>query len=256
MLVFVIPLKSSQVSKSWEHVSKLFERCVRSVCNQTSNNFRVVVVCHEKPQIEFSHPHITYIEVDFPAPDIDNESKILDKRRKIIWGLNYARQLKATYTMNLDADDCVSKHLAEFVEQKPHSNGWFLDRGYLYQDGSNLLYLKRKDLHQWCGSCHIVRYDLLNLPERVEDESGDLSNYYCSHRKVVNKFAQEGTPIEPLPFTGAIYVLGHGDNIFGNFNKLIPHKGIFQGLKRVMFNFRPLTRAVRNEFGIYNILSN
>jgi hypothetical protein len=45
MIVFVVPPKSSQTFKSWEYTSKLFERCMRSLCNQTSPAFRVVVVC-------------------------------------------------------------------------------------------------------------------------------------------------------------------------------------------------------------------
>ena len=253
MLVFIIPLKSRQVSKSWERVSKLFERCIKSVCNQTSHNFRVIVVCHEKPQIEFSHPYITYIEVDFPPPTPDNKSKGVDKLRKVLVGLNYARQLKLSHTMNVDADDCVSKHLAKLVEQNPHSNGWFVNKGYVYEDGSNFLYLKRKDFHQWCGTSNIVRYDLINLPENVEHEWVNYKNYYCSHRRLVKKFAQEGTPLEPLPFAGAIYILGHGDNKSGKFTKFLPNKGIVARLKNILFNFRPVTGLVRNEFGIYDL---
>ena len=74
MLVFVIPVKSPLVSKSWNRFSKLFERCIQSVCNQTSPDFRVIVVCNEKPNTQFNHPHIQYIEVDFPPPNLDSAS--------------------------------------------------------------------------------------------------------------------------------------------------------------------------------------
>ena len=253
MLVFIIPVKSPQLSKSWDHVSKLFERCIRSVCNQTSANFRVIVVCHEKPQIEFSHPHITYIEVDFPPPAPDGKSKGIDKLRKILLGLNYARQLNPSHAMNVDADDCVSKHLAKLVEQNPQSNGWFVDKGYVYEDGSKILYFKRKDFHQWCGTCNIVRYDLIDIPERIEDAWINFKKYYCSHRRLVKKLAQQGTPLNRLPFSGAIYILGHGDNDSGNINKFLPNKGIVTRLKNICFNFRPLPSLVRDEFGIYDL---
>jgi hypothetical protein len=76
VLVFVIPLKSARVSNSWERVTQLFERCVKSVCNQTSPNFHVIVVCHEKPKIEFTHSHLTYITVDFsPANETNPVAK-------------------------------------------------------------------------------------------------------------------------------------------------------------------------------------
>src|SRR5689334_19347682 len=104
MLVFVIPLKSPQVSKSWERVSKLFERCIKSVCNQTSTDFHAVVVCNEKPKIEFTHPNITYLTVDFPNP---NEKTLVsqgdtDKGRKILKGLIYAQEFSPTHTMAVD----------------------------------------------------------------------------------------------------------------------------------------------------------
>ncbi len=253
MLIFVIPIKSRQVSKSWERVSKLFERCIRSVCNQNSTNFRVIVVCHEKPQIEFSHPYITYIEVGFPAPEPDIKSKRLDKERKILVGLNYARQLNPSHIMNVDADDCVSRHLAEFVEQNSQSNGWFVNRGYLYQYGSKSVFLKRKDFYLWCGTCNILRYNLLELPEIMEDDFANYENYYFYHRKIREKFSQKGTPIEPLPFAGAVYTVDNGDNIFGSLDTFLKRKGILPRLKRILFNVRPLTLSVRDEFSLYNI---
>ncbi len=36
MLVFVIPLQSKAVSNSWKKISQLFEKCIQSVCQQTS----------------------------------------------------------------------------------------------------------------------------------------------------------------------------------------------------------------------------
>ena len=128
-----------------------------------------------------------------------------------------------------------------------------MDKGYVYKDGSKILYFKRKNFHQWCGTCNIVRYDLINLPERIEDAWVNFKSYYCSHRRLVKKLAQQGTPLNRLPFSGAIYILAHGDNDSGNVNKFIPNKGIMTRLKNIFFNFRPLTSLVREEFGIYDL---
>lgn len=268
MLVFVIPLKSAQVSKSWNHVSKLFERCIRSVCNQTSNNYRVVVVCHEKPQIEFTHPHITYLEVEFPIPSLDLRSKYTDKHRKMLVGLRYAQRFEPSHTMNVDADDCVSKHIAEFAEQNPQSNGWFVNKGYVYQDGSKFIYFKGKDFYQWCGTSNIFRYDLHLLPESLSYDCIDANDYtsqhlseefidfyrcFVNHRVVVQHRAQKGIPVGPLPFAGAVYILDHGENAASNnFNYLLESKNPLVKLKR-MLSFRPLTSSVSNEFTIYNV---
>lgn len=36
MLVFVIPVKSKEITNSWDILSKLVERCVKCACHQTS----------------------------------------------------------------------------------------------------------------------------------------------------------------------------------------------------------------------------
>ena len=244
MLVFVIPLKSPQVSTSWQHVCKLFARCVRSVCNQTSPDFRVVVVCHQKPEIEFTHPHITYLEVDFPIPEKE-KNKIAqgrtDQGRKILKGLIYARQFQPSHTMVVDADDCISKHLVEFVSSHPNSYGWFVNRGYKYRDGEKNIYLKRKDFYRICNSCNILRLDLNLLPENPEYNRGyGYYKYYIDHAKVKGILETKGTPLKPLPFAGTVYILATGENLSDNKNNLSFN----------LINRRLLTGKIREEFGL------
>ena len=257
MLVFVIPLKSSKVSKSWELVSKLFERTLKSVCNQTSPDFRVIVVCHEKPQIEFNHPNITYIEVDFPIPGQDLKSKTLDKGGKILWGLFHARQFNPSHTMIVDADDCVSKRLAEFVNQNPQSNGWFVNKGYVYQAGSKFIYLRRKAFNKLCGTSNIIKYELHNLPDDISQDYPEINLYYERHQDVENKMAQSGKPIKALPFIGAVYTVGNQENIYLRDSSLFleknQDKGILWKLKYFL-NFQLLTTSIREEFGLYDIV--
>ena len=165
MLVFIIPLKSAKISDSWEHISQLFERTIRSVCNQTSSEFRVIVVCHEKPDIKFKHPNVFYLQVDFPPPTWENNngyfSRRLDKQKKIFVGLSYACRFNPTHVMFVDADDCVSKHLAKFVSQNPDCNGWMFGKGYDYVDGRKFIFLRRKGFYGRCGTSSIVKYDLV-----------------------------------------------------------------------------------------------
>lgn len=259
MLVFVIPLKSQKVSNSWNLVSTLFERCVKSVCNQTSNDFRVIVVCNEKPSIDFSHPHLTYLEVDFPLPAANVEARDLDKGRKILTGLVYAGHFNPSHTMVVDADDCVSMRLAELVNQNPQCNGWFLSRGYVYQDGSKLIYLRRWGFEQRCGTCNIVRYDLNELPKSLEQEYPTLYKYYGNHKHVAKTMIKKGFPLEELPFEGAVYTVENGENIYHSsfkklqsFNKSKNRSGILYRI-RDLLDYRILNRQIRKEFGLYNI---
>ncbi|NMF66709.1 glycosyltransferase family 2 protein [Brasilonema octagenarum] len=245
MLVFVIPLKSPQASKSWELVTKLFERCIKSVCHQTSSNYRVIVVCHQKPKIEFDHPHLTYIEVDFPPainePDTFSRGHT-DKGRKILKGLIHAQEFSPSYTMTVDADDCVSKYLAEFVNQNHQNNGWFINKGYKYQNESDVIYVKRRNFYKMCGSCNILRYDLNNLPENPEYNRGyGYYKFYIDHEKVRETLAKDGNHLQPLPFAGAVYIIATGENLYYGTSQLT-----FS-----IFNRKTLNPSIREEFNLY-----
>jgi len=261
MLVFVVPLKSQQVSSSWERVSRLFERCIQSICNQTSDNFRIIVVCHERPQIKFIHPRIQYLEVNFPPPSLaDLKSKEVDKTRKGLLGLIAAGELEPSHVMQVDADDCISKHLVEFVAKHRQSNGWFLKKGYVYTEARKFIYINRTHFHEWCGSCNILRYDLHELiqqnlqkfPLTEEDYYQYEQNYH--HAKVVDRMAERGTPIKPLPFIGAVYTLGNGENIHPtNSQRLLKTNKLLSPVKKILINLRPLTPKIRSEFGLCDV---
>jgi hypothetical protein len=167
MLVFIIPIKSPKVATSWSIVCQLFERTLRSVCNQTSSNFQVIVVCNEIPKIGFSHPNVNYLEVDFPVPKSTYSAKGDDKAKKIVAGLLSARDLKPTHAMPVDPDDCISNKIAAFVNQYPNSNGWYIERGYEYNDGTNKIAVKKSGFYKICGSCNIINYQLFQIPETL-----------------------------------------------------------------------------------------
>jgi len=112
-----------------------------------------------------------------------------------------------SYIMPVDADDCLSKHLAEFVNRNSHCNGWFINKGYEYQEGSRLIYLRQEDFYVRCGTCNIIKYNLLHL--KISTTTNRVSTIHGRVRKFMEK---QGTPIEPLPFPGIIYVTEHGEN--------------------------------------------
>lgn len=244
MLVFVVPLISREKSKSWEKVCQLFERTARSICNQTCSDFQVIVVCNQRPNIEFSHPHINYLEVDFPFPS--NQPTHLaqgntDKGRKILAGLVAAKEFSPTHTMTVDADDCVSKNIAQFVQKNLSANGWYINKGYKYLDNDSVIYLKLWNFYRVSGSCNILRYDRIDLPENPEYNRGyGYYKFYINHEKVKTVMAQKNHPIKPLPFPGAVYIIGTNENLSANERNL-------------KFNFltrRKLTPEIREEFGL------
>jgi hypothetical protein len=263
MIVFVVPLKSRRTSKSWEYTSRLFERCIRSVCNQTSSEFRVVVVCHEKPSINFNHPYISYIQVDFSSPKLGDghAAMIEDRTRKVMMGLYLAQDHRPSYVMIVDADDCISNQLAEFVNNIPSSqcNGWFISNGYRYTDGGKSIVAQRK-LYRLCATSIILRNDLYDLPESLDEcmEFATACKHHINHNQAVEMMALRGKPLEPLPFAGAVYISpANKDSIFANrsFLRRLKEnpKMIFSPLKRLlieMVNSRPLNDYIRKEFSL------
>ncbi len=212
MLVFLIPLKSKQVSKDWIHVTRLLERCILSILHQTSDKFKLIIVCHERPDITIEHPAISYLEVDFPPPVLGQANIIgqmdRDKNQKMLLGVEYANQFNPSHVMFVDADDCVSYRIAEFVNQHPDMNGWFFDAGYVYEDGQDRIYYKRNNFYLMSGTSHIINYALVRNMTSIYIDSGEPL-----HQLVVDILASKKTPLEPFPFAGAVYIVQTGENI-------------------------------------------
>ena len=263
MLVFIIPLRSAETSDSWEYVSQLFERTIKSVCNQTCLEFRVIVVCHDLPCIKFSHANITYINVDFPIPtwkvDTDHTSRDTDKQKKIFTGLNYARQFNPTHVMFVDADDCVSKHLAKFVSQNPQSHGWMFSQGYEYTNGNNSILFRKKGFYHRCGTSNIVKYGIIAPDKNMKAD--DVDHRWLFHgNKIKRQLFQHGITLDTLPFSGAVYITNHGENIRNQIslelqraNSIYKKLRVYLVLVGKYILSQPLTDSIRKEFGIYNI---
>jgi hypothetical protein len=263
VLVFIIPIKSPKVATSWSTLCKLFERSLRSVCNQTSPEFRVLVVCNEKPEIPFHHPHVNYLEVDFPVPVMDYSAKMDDRAKKVVAGLLAVRELQPNHVMLVDADDCISKHIAAFVAKHPQSNGWFVDKGYEYIDGSSRISIRRKNFYRMCGTCNIFNYQLLTLPEQLlpYEQIAGYDRFLTGHPLAKGDLAERGTPMQPLPFAGAIYIRDTAGESVTLQEPLLDKlqrnpKEALHALKRAVLspvNDRDLTPEIREEFGLYAI---
>lgn len=246
MLIFIVPLKSPAVSKDWSKVSRLCERCIRSICQQTVSDFQVFVVCNTKPTTNFFHHSITYIEEDFPLPSSER-TPMKDKWSKVKRGLIAARDLAPAHFMVVDADDCVHGDLALLSKSASNSQGWIFNTGYIYDEGSSWLY-KKNHFERICGSSSIVRCEAKNLPTEMSDRSEELFILNCGHKGISNYFVERGEPLTPLPFIGSIYITETGENDSQNSvskwrgNKLLTSK---------ILNLRLLTKSIRLKYGLY-----
>ncbi len=273
MLIFIAPLLHPQNATSWDHVLDLLDRTLKSVCNQTDGDFRVIIVYNKNSRLRSPHPKVIYHPVDLP-PNLFYEQGSrteegwnavrLDKGLKYLAGLYRASEFSSmqspAHVMLFDADDCVSSRMAEFVNRSSHTNGWFLNCGFLHQEGGRFMYYIHANFSKICGTCHVIRYDLFDLPRQIEAVSQEYAMYALgSHIFIRDMLAEKGSPLQPLPFIGAVYMIGHGDNhgAIPNYRTLIDgYDGGSKGLRgtlRMLSRFRLLTKSLRREFGLYPI---
>jgi len=249
MLVFIIPLKSRAVASDWRHTSLLCERTLRSVCAQSTPDFRVLLVANEAPDIRFAHPSLSVITEPFPIPGSDSRSRMRDKGLKLKRGLLACKDLPSFHVMFVDADDCVSNRLAAHANHHPDQMGWFIERGWIHEEESPFL-IVRRNFHLYCGTSHILRCRSDDLPEDITtpDEARWITN--CGHSEWVSFFKARRTPLAPLPFPGAVYCMGHGENCDGT-----GIRNIYSGrmVLHRLFSTRLITRRIRREFGLHRV---
>lgn len=209
MLAFIVPVKSKVVSSDWSTVSNLLNRCLDSICNQTNPDFKIVISCHEIPETRFTNdPRIEFLQVDFEPPMLKKDAgdrwiKEADKGKKIKLATDYAKNRGAKYIMTVDADDCISNKICDYVHKnaKDSISGWYVKKGYLYPEGKKYSFLNLKNFNTLCGSCVIMK------PELIDLMYGE--NHWFDHERT---HFDNGLCLLPLPFPGALYSMLNGTN--------------------------------------------
>ncbi len=248
-MIFIVPLQSPRASRDWDLVSRLTVRGMQSIYQQTRSDFRVYLICNEPPIGLKPHPNLTIIEGDFPVPTEGGEARMRDKWRKVKRGLIAARDLAPAHFMCVDADDCIHRGLAEFADAHPADAGWYMETGYMHDEGSRWLY-RRASFHNTCGTSSIIRCEARDLPASMEDDDELFPILHFGHTGICEGMKTLGRPLSPLPFIGTVYNTATGEN----------HSEIavrnWRGKKmmlRKIFQSRLLTRSAREQFGLYDV---
>jgi hypothetical protein len=85
---FGIPLKARVTARNWSNTVRDFNRTLASIYNQTNPNFRVLVGCHEVPDLMFPTDHrLKFLRIQAKPP----------KLHEVRWGLfsDRAQKLRA-----------------------------------------------------------------------------------------------------------------------------------------------------------------
>lgn len=226
MIYFLIPLLSKKAARDWDTVSILFNRTLWSCYNQTDPDFKILVACHEIPALTKEYDdRVEFLQVseaDAPIPTTQHE-KMVDKGYKTHTLAMRLRELGGGYAMLVDADDLVSSRLAAFVKQHPNENGFYVKTGYVYFVGDDYMKVMPKFAS---STCCIVNYSPEDLPQdypKAMTDNNDENEWIIRkrHGGIVPACKALGRPLKPLPFKGAVYVLGSGqnDSLFGKKTK-------------------------------------
>jgi hypothetical protein len=200
--------------------------------------------------------------VEFDPPIINSENyqyrsdlREADKSRKILEALQFHRVADSDFVMVVDSDDLISNQLAEFVSKSKGDSdvGWYARSGFLFWERSNFLLLLRKEFHLRCGTCQIIRPDLLS--KQFDTNAG----LFFDHKNIE---ITPGQSLKALPFSGVIYSMANGENMYMSeeqirtLNKITGKLiGVFQWITRKSVKYFPyfITSRIRKEFGLYRI---
>ncbi len=217
VLTFVIPIRHPQNSPDWPALKQRLAETIRSIAGQDDVRWRAIIVANEGSDLPALPSNFELKQVDFsPNPMFEQKDNDLeafrnsfrfDKGRRVLAGILQAD--RTGYVMVVDDDDFVSCRLTSFVAGHLGENGRYVRDGYIWGDGGKLI-CKYADFSKVCGTSHIIRADLFKLPASVEAADPDyIRKIFGSHIYIREYLEKRGEPLEPLPFAGAIYRVGH-----------------------------------------------
>ncbi len=217
ILTFIIPLRHPENSPDWPALKRRLAQTIRSIAGQDDVRWRAIIVANEGSDLPALPSNFELRQVRFPPNpmfergendlEVFRDSVRLDKGRRVLAGILEAD--RNGYTMVVDDDDFVSSQLTSYVAARGGENGWYVRDGYVWSDGGRLIYAYA-DFSQFCGTSHIIRTILYELPASVEEAHPDyIRKIFGSHVFIREYLSARGAPLKPLPFMGAIYRVGH-----------------------------------------------
>jgi hypothetical protein len=242
---FGIPLRSRVTAKDWGQVCRLFEATLHSVLRQTDENFRVIIACHELPEVVgLSDPRVLIVQTPFPPPSALPEQMTDKGRKRRLIGATL-RALDGGYLMLLDADDLVSNRLVAFARRDAHPHGYILREGYEFDASSQRIRVAPR-FNRLCGSSAIIRFDADELPPSVNEEDISYFSRFSNHVHWEAVAAAAARALKPLPFPGAVYVMNNGENHSAQTNNIGWKRRL---LRRFMRGTTPSPTNI-SEFGL------
>jgi hypothetical protein len=224
ILTFIIPVRHQDNAPSWQNVKRHLSDTILSISRQQGDGWKAIIVANQGAELPDIPKGFEVTRVDFPPNKLYTQGNAeqedfydafrIDKGRRVLAAMLQAGEIG--HVMIVDDDDFISRRLTSFVRANPEANGWYIRDGYIWSDGGRLLY-RSADFFRLCGTSHIVRADLYQIPPSLEaaDETY-IRRMLGSHRFICDYLDAAGTPLAPLPFIGAVYRTGHAESYIGS----------------------------------------
>jgi hypothetical protein len=217
LVTFIIPVRHQDNARDWRLLRANLAQTVASISNQTNDDWRGVVVANEGADLPDLPEGFVVERVTFPPNPMHEKNNAaiddfydafrVDKGRRVLMGMLRARD--SGFFMIVDDDDLVSSRLVQYVSDHRDANGWTIDRGYIWDSGGKLM-LAYDNFHQICGTSLMIRSELYGMPKRFEDAALEwIKTSLGSHKRIADTLAERGTPLDALPFRGAVYRVAH-----------------------------------------------
>jgi hypothetical protein len=261
-LTFIIPVRHPANTKNATQAKAILAETVHSISAQKASGWSGVIVANHGTDLPDLPPNFEVCYVDFPPNPLHDQGHAdeetwreffrIDRGRRMLAGLIHASN--SSYIMMVDDDDLVSQHLTGHVLNHQGDYGWYFEKGYLWETNGSLIF-PYSNFFKFCGTSHIVRRDLYNLPDSFESASEEYIKKMLGSHIFIDEFLRDsGTPLAPLPFPGAIYRIGHAgahSRSSGLLHKVFGNRSLFRNplrLIKVISQFRLVTKRFKVEF--------
>lgn len=263
IITFIIPVRHQENAVKWHAVKKHLSDTIKSISNQDSKGWRAIIVANygaDLPDIPLGFeikrvnfpPNKKFKKDSAPLEDVYNAVRS-DKGRRVLAGMLHAGPMG--HVMIVDDDDFISRKLTSFIARNQNSNGYYIKNGYIWGDGGNWLFHYDDNFSKLCGTSHIIRADLYELPTSLESASDEyIRTMLGSHIFIQDYLKKNNTPLILLPFIGAVYRVGQAENHSQSNDMLSEYflkkwlwRRPFRQLKRLM-RLKKLSKKIIDEF--------
>lgn len=211
MIVFIIPFVSKQLCKDWQLATNLLQGTLDSIANQSDRRFKIVVGCHEIPEVAFKGDpaQLTFLPMPYsPLEQEWSQKSQTDRMMKCCTALLSLKDTDFNYCMAIDADDRIHRDLVAFLHHKPQADGWIVDKGYQVDYGSKRA-MKHSRLSKICGSTFILSRELVGVPQTYTSEEYGKCVYRQGHQTMEDFFIEKGFQLNSVPFYSVQYIINH-----------------------------------------------